>query len=115
MTEDRSMLVTYVGIVGRKTPVLGRVYHPPHVGEHIRLMTFKRPTFDCRYSYYEIVQVQWDVRHRYSYAYRAGEEGEGYLTVFLRPVKGGPGEVFDRAEAAADRERERRRRRGGTR
>ncbi len=38
------------------------------------------------------------------------EEGECYLTVFVKPVKGSPGELFDRAELAAYREKERRRR-----
>lgn len=114
MTADHSTLVTYIGIIGRKRPVQGRVIHPPRIGEHIRWMSFNRRSLDFQYSYYEVVQVQWDVRDRYHYLYRPGEEGEGYLTVFLKPVKGGPGEALDRAELAEYRAKQRRRRARGT-
>lgn len=109
MTANDTTLVTYVGIAGRKRAVPGRVIHPPQVGEHIRWMTFSRRTFDFRFTYYEVIQVQWDVRDRYHYLYRPGEEGEGYLTVFLKRASGSPGEAFDRAERAADRAKQRRR------
>jgi hypothetical protein len=112
LTANRSTLVDYVGITGRKRPVQARVIHPPRIGDHIRWMKFSKGDARCWFTYYEVVSVQWDVRDAPHYhLYRPGEEAECYLTVFLKPLAGGPGEVFDRAERAADRERERRRRR----
>lgn len=96
ISANRVTRVSYVGIRGRKRPVEARVVHPPRIGEHIRWMTFDKKTCDFRFSYYEVVQVQWDVRDRYQYLYRPGEEGEGYLTVFLRPLKSSLGRAFDR-------------------
>jgi hypothetical protein len=67
-------------------------------------------------SYYEVVQVQWDVRDARHYQfYRPGEEGECYLTVFVKPVKNGPGETFDRTQRAEERARQRPRRPGARR
>jgi hypothetical protein len=73
-------------------------------------MTFSKKSCDFRYSYCKIVQVQRDVRDRYQYLYRPGEERERYLTVFVKPVKNGLGEVFDRADRAERKARQRRRR-----
>jgi hypothetical protein len=101
--------VSYVGIRGRKKAVHSWVVHPPRIGEHIRWMKFHKKTCDFSFSYYEVVQVQWDVRDRYQHLYRPGEEGEGYLTVFVTPVKKSLGEAFDRAERAEDRARQKRR------
>jgi hypothetical protein len=105
--------VTYVGIKGRKTPVRAWVIHIPRVGEHIRWMAFNKKTCDFHLSYYEVVQVLWDVRANYEYLYRPGAEGEGYLTVFVKPVKNSPGEVFDRAERREWRRRTSKSRRRG--
>jgi hypothetical protein len=111
LTASHSTLVYYVGILGRKSAVQGRVIHPPRVGDHIRWMKFSKGDARCRITYYEVVQVQWDVRDaRHYHMYIPGSEAEGYLTVFVKPVKGSPGELFDRAELAADRKKERRRR-----
>jgi hypothetical protein len=76
------------------------VIHPPRSGEHLRWMTFGKDGLPNRITYYEVVQVQWDVRDRYQYLYRPGDEGGGYLTVFVTRVKNGPAETFDRAERA---------------
>lgn len=103
--------VSYVGIRGRKGAVQARVVHPPRFGEHVRWMQFHKKTCDFTYSYYEVVQVQWDARDNYQYLYSPGSEGEGYLTVFVKPVKKGPGETFDRAERAREKARWKRRRR----
>jgi hypothetical protein len=90
--------VSYVGIKGRKTPVRAWITHIPRVGEHVRWMKWVKKKLDFRFSYYEVVQVLWDVRDGYQYLYRPGDEGEGYLTVFLKPVKNSPGEALDREE-----------------
>jgi hypothetical protein len=90
--------VSYVGIKGRKTPVRAWVIHVPRIGEHIRWMRWDEKKLDFHLGYYEVVQVLWDVRDRYQYLYRPGDEGEGYLTVFLKPVKKSLVEQLDRAE-----------------
>lgn len=111
MTDNQFTLVNYVGITGRKGAVWGRVFHPPRVGDHLRWMKFSKGDAHCRVSYYEVVGVQWDVRDaRHYYLYRPGDEGECYVTVFVKPVRGSPGEICDGAERAAHRARERRRR-----
>jgi len=90
-------LVEYLGIKGRSRPVRSWVVHPPRAGDHVRWMHFQTKTFDFTFTYYEVVQVLWDVRNNYKHLYAPGEEGESYLTVFLRPVKNSPGELLDRA------------------
>jgi hypothetical protein len=96
VTASHITRAIYVGIKGRKKPVRAFVVHPPRIGERIRWMTFNTKTCDFRLSYYEVVQVQWDVRDLYQYMYRPGDEAEDYLTIFLKPVKNSPGEL-DRA------------------
>lgn len=111
LTASHVTYVEYVGIKERKGAVRKRVIFPPHIGEHIRWMKFSKGDARCQITYYEVVQVQWEVRDARHYQfYRPGEEGECYVTVFVKPVSGSPGELFDRAERASYREKERRRR-----
>lgn len=110
LTASHVTHVNYVGIKGRKGPVRKRVIFPPHIGEHIRWLQFSKGDARCRTTYYEVMQVQWDVRDARHYQfYRPGEEGEFYLTVFVRPVRNIPGEAFDRAQRAEEKARQRRR------
>ena len=112
LTASHVTYVEYVGIKERKGAVRKWVIFPPHIGEHIRWMKFSKGDSRCQITYYEVVQVQWDVRDaRHYYLYRPGEDGEGYLTVFVRPVKNSPGEAFDRAQRAEEKARQRRRQR----
>jgi len=96
-------LAEYVGIKGRRRPVRAWVVHPPRVGDHIRWMHFRKKTYDFNFSYYEVVQVLWDAWNNYKYLYAPGEEGESYLTVFLRPVKNSPAELLDRTRQGRPR------------
>jgi hypothetical protein len=114
-TASHITRVSYVGIAGRRGAVQAQVIHPPRIGEHIRWMKFSKGDVRCSVSYYEIVQVLWDVRDARHYSlYRPGEEGECYLTVFVKPVKRSPGEAFDRANHAQEKPRQRRRRKLGS-
>lgn len=107
---SHSTLVEYVGITGRSRPVQNLVVHPPRIGDHIRWMHHRTKTCDFVLTYYEVANVLWDVRSNYNYMYLPGEEGEGFLTVFLKPVKDCPGEQLDRAERQKQRQQESRRR-----
>jgi hypothetical protein len=107
---NHATLVDYVGITGRRGRVRNWVVHPPRIGDHIRWMHFKKKALDFAFSYYEVVNVLWDVRSNYNYMYLPGEEAEPYLTVFVRPVKNSPGQEQDRAEHREWRRREARRR-----
>lgn len=102
--------VSFVGIRGRKWSVESRVIHPPRIGEHIGWLTFGKEGLLVRTSYYEVVQqVQWDIRDRYQYRYRPGEEAECYLTVFVKPMKKSIGELYDRLRDADERAKQKRR------
>ncbi len=59
----------------------------PRIGEHIRWLKFSKGDARFWITYYDGGTCE---THSTT-TYRPGEEGEGYLTVFVKPVKGSPG------------------------
>jgi hypothetical protein len=93
--------VAFVGIRGRKGPVHKWVIHPPRIGEHIQLYRLSKDASRSEQTYYEVIDVVWEVRDGPHYTlYRPGDEAEWTAMVFVKPVKNSLGQQFDRAQRA---------------